>query len=116
MMIEVDVPVKLESEANLRQCWQARNRRKRQQQAIVSLVVGPKLRGKKFAPPYSVTLTRLGKRKLDDDNLAVSAKGVRDQIAHLLGIDDGDERIKWNYAQAKSPDKDYWLRVRLEAA
>jgi len=46
-----------------------------------------------------ITLTRIGARRLDADNLAGSAKGVQDGIALALGIDDGDPRMTWLYQQ-----------------
>ncbi len=46
-----------------------------------------------------VLINRVGRRTLDDDNLAASYKGLRDSIALRLGIDDGDSRIKFEYAQ-----------------
>ena len=39
--------------------------------------------------PIVVTITRLGPRALDSDNLASSGKHVRDAIATWLGVDDG---------------------------
>lgn len=48
-----------------------------------------------------VTLTRVGPRTLDTDNLAGALKGVRDGVADALGIDDGDPRITWCYDQRK---------------
>lgn len=52
----------------------------------------------------AATITRRGKKKLDSDNLAHSAKYVRDSIAKFFGIDDGDEgelssRWEWKYKQ-----------------
>ncbi len=49
--------------------------------------------------PIVVTLTRIGKRRLDDDNLAASFKYVRDQIAHMIGTDDGSPLYTWVYKQ-----------------
>jgi hypothetical protein len=46
-----------------------------------------------------VTLTRFGGRKLDDDNLRSALKSIRDGIADAIGLDDGDGRIEWRYAQ-----------------
>ncbi|OHB81198.1 MAG: hypothetical protein A2W31_05145 [Planctomycetes bacterium RBG_16_64_10] len=46
-----------------------------------------------------ITITRVGKRPLDSDNLAISAKHVRDGIADELGVDDGDKRLVWVYEQ-----------------
>ena len=68
----------------------------------------------KMRLPCTVTITRLGPRKLDSDNLATSAKGLRDGIADKLGVDDGDERITWCYAQEKS--KTYGVRIEIEEA
>ena len=58
-----------------------------------------------------VTLTRIGARKLDSDNLARSMKAVRDGIADALGIDDGSDRIEWKYAQEKGK---YAVKVTIE--
>lgn len=52
-------------------------------------------------PPLLVTITRIGPRKLDDDNLASACKYARDQIASAVGIDDGSEQYTWLYKQAK---------------
>lgn len=41
-------------------------------------------------PPVRVVMTRVGTRKLDDDNLETAFKAVRDTIADWLGVDDGD--------------------------
>lgn len=63
-----------------------------------------------------VTITRLGVRKLDSDNLAISAKAVRDGIAAALGVDDGEEGpggvYEWRYAQQK--EKFYAVRVQVQ--
>ena len=46
-----------------------------------------------------VSLIRVGKAMLDDDNLASSHKGLRDAISRTLGVEDNDQRIKWEYGQ-----------------
>jgi len=46
-----------------------------------------------------VCIVRFGRRILDDDNLAGGNKPLRDCIAERLGIDDGDERVEWEYRQ-----------------
>lgn len=96
------VPVKLESEANRRGAWYVHeSRRKAQRRAVatVALMVHPTL-----APPphraYVVTITRIAPRALDTDNLASSAKAVRDEIARWLGVSDGPRGpVEWRYAQ-----------------
>jgi hypothetical protein len=49
-----------------------------------------------------VTLIRVGKSAMDDDNLASCFKGMRDAVAKSLGVDDRDKRIKWEYGQVQS--------------
>lgn len=61
--------------------------------------------------PATVTITRIGKRKLDSDNLAISAKHVRDGIADAYGVDDGSDLYTWNYAQEIG--KDYAVRIEI---
>lgn len=106
------VPCKLVSEANMREHWAIKNKRKKAQQRAVELTwLAQRIR---VAPPVVVHLTRVGVRRLDTDNLAGSAKGVRDQIAKLIGVDDGDERkVRWEYSQRKGLPKEYGLEVRI---
>lgn len=40
---------------------------------------------------------------LDSDNLSGAFKGVRDEIASFLGVDDKSERLHWIYTQSKQP-------------
>lgn len=60
-----------------------------------------RLKGVNKAPAgaFTVRLVRIGKRRLDSDNLAASFKHVQDGLAVAMGIDDGDPRINWQYSQ-----------------
>lgn len=50
-----------------------------------------------------VTLLRPYARiPLDTDNLSGAFKGVRDEVAAFLGVDDRSERIHWRYCQVKA--------------
>lgn len=62
-------------------------------------------------PPLLVTITRIGKRKLDDDNLQTAAKYVRDQIAAEVGLDDGSDQYTWRYEQRIG--KEYGVDVEI---
>jgi hypothetical protein len=106
------VPTKLISEANQREHWAIKTKRKKAQQRAVELVwLAERVR---VAPPVVVTLTRVGVRKLDPDNLAGSFKHVQDQIAKCMGVDDGDERkVRWVYEQRKGIPRQYGLEVRI---
>lgn len=56
--------------------------------------------------PADVHLVRLKPRgrPLDSDNLAMSLKAVRDQVAKELRVDDGDvARIRFSYGEEKAP-------------
>ncbi len=90
------VPIKLPSLANLRVHFWAmaklkKGQRKKVKYAMRDLII-PRL-------PLTVTITRLGPRRLDDDNLAASCKYVRDEIAAKVGTDDGSSLYTWVYKQ-----------------
>jgi hypothetical protein len=91
--ITLPLPCRVVSEPNERCHWSVRRRRFREQ--------AEGLWGAwEASPPLRVTFIRIGKRRLDTDNLAAAFKGLRDALAGLLGIDDGDDRIAWEYDQA----------------
>ena len=69
-------------------------------------------RGPLQGPPYVVTLTRVGPRRIDSDNAVSAFKHVRDEIAARIGINDGDTRIAWLYRQERGP---FSVRVRVES-
>jgi hypothetical protein len=56
-------------------------------------------------------MTRVAPRALDDDNNVSAFKGIRDQIAEQLGLNDRDQRIAWRYEQERGP-----ACVRIELA
>lgn len=105
MTFKFEAPVKTISEANNRDHWRLRNVRRKEQKRDVFFSWNAALRGKRLRPavPCTVKLTRLGPKLLDShDNLPISCKAVADQIAELLGVDDADPRIKFEYEQIQS--------------
>lgn len=65
-------------------------------------------------PKLLVTLTRVGPRRVDPDNLGNAFKAVQDGVAMAFGIDDGDETaVEWRYVRAIGP---YEVRCRVEVA
>ena len=111
-MVEFAMPIRTVSEANMREFWAVKAHRAKGQRGTALLYTRTALRKKKpMKPPLRITLTRIGKRKLDSDNLARSFKAVRDGIADAIGIDDGHESLTWVYAQAKGA---YSVTVRIE--
>jgi hypothetical protein len=65
--------------------------------------------------PLVVTLTRVGGRKMDDDNLSAALKAVRDGVADWLGVDDGSPLLTWDYRQEPDPkNRSQAVRCRVE--
>ncbi len=107
-LLRVELPMKLPSAGNLHEHWRARHARIKAQRAAVKLALFLKLDLDVHAlvlrdEPLACTLTRISPRKLDSDNLAFAFKGVRDQVAEELGIDDGSDAVEWLYAQESGP-------------
>jgi hypothetical protein len=98
--VEAAMPIATVSEANMREHWAAKHRRKKMQQAVVRLWLGRALKRPPFPPPFLVTLVRGGTRKLDPGNLEGCFKHVQDEVARLIGVDDGDDaKVSWEYMQ-----------------
>lgn len=104
------LPLHIQSAPNLREHWATKARRvKAERKAALALSITLPL-------PLVVTLTRIGPRPLDDDNLIGGFKGLRDGIADRLGVADNDPRVRWAYRQERGKPKQYAARVDVEAA
>jgi len=95
------IPVKVVSTANLRENRFVRAKRtaghRDAARAHALKWLSPELRA---APAWDVSLVRIGRGQLDDDNLAGAFKAIRDGIAKALGVDDGDRtRVRFFYGQ-----------------
>ena len=112
-MISLTLPIRTVSESNAREHWAVKARRAKRQRHATALA----LRGLvQDLPPWShlfVTLTRVSPGTLDVDNNVSSAKHIQDGIADALGIDDGDPRVSWFYAQERAPRGHYAVRVEV---
>lgn len=107
-------PIKTVSEANGREHWAVKNARKLNQQTAVMVWMGNALKGRQIALPCVVKITRIGPRKLDSDNLLSSMKGIRDEIARILKVDDGDEsKVRFDYDQMPVGIRDYGVKVKI---
>lgn len=115
-MVTVTIPgLRLVSEANARDNRWKLTDRKRLQKSVTEKCLGPRSRVLPAHPaPLVVTITRIGKGKMDSDNLDGSAKYVRDTIAKWLGRDDSEEGcVEWRVVQRKGP---YGVEIRIETA
>jgi len=101
------IPIKLPSLANIRVHWRKMIRIKTKQKRATKYC----LHGNIIPPmPLVITITRIGPRKLDDDNLASACKYVRDAIAATIGVDDGNPGYTWQYSQRKG---EYGIEVEM---
>lgn len=108
--MKVVIPIKLPSLTNQRLNWKGLARQKKDQRYATGLC----LYGHSIPrPPWTVTITRVGPRKLDDDNLAAACKAVRDEIAAFVGVDDGSDLYSWVYRQRKGV---YSVEVEITSA
>jgi crossover junction endodeoxyribonuclease RusA len=107
------VPLHIVSCANVREHWATRAKRSKAQRQAAALVVRSAIRYERWVPGarIRVRLTRIGKRRLDSDNLAGGFKAVRDGVADAVGIDDGSARYEWEYAQETG--KEYAVRIEV---
>lgn len=115
MSLDIWLPLLTVSEANMREHWAVKAKRKKQHTQVAAMLTRSAFSGVVGKPPLPlcITLTRHGKRRLDPDNLAGSFKGIQDGIAKALGVDDGDERLTWVYDQRKGC-VDLGVRVSIE--
>lgn len=99
-VIRFSIPLRTVSAANSREFWAARAKRvKKERDAVRWAALATVARDEWLQPltPCRVTLTRRGAKRLDDDNLRSALKGIRDEVAALIGIDDGDPSVEWTY-------------------
>ncbi len=114
-VLSVTLPLVTVSEANSHTHWHKRQQRAKMQRQTVhnwlrfQSAIQPCL-------PCVVTLTRISPRKLDGDNAVGALKHCRDGVADWLGIDDGDARIQWQYAQRRGGVRQHAVEITLEPA
>jgi hypothetical protein len=109
VVVEVDVPIRTASEANVR--GKRRDKMSRNK-AVKEAVRAALARALPVPLPCRVIVTRFGQRELDSDNLPRALKAVRDVVASWLGVDDADKRVKWRVRQRAG-----WIqkvRIRIE--
>lgn len=103
------------SAANAREHWAVKAKRNKTERTAIRAYFStcpPSLRN--TDAPLVVSLSRFGKRLLDDDNLAGSFKAIRDEVAACLNRDDGPKAgIRWVYSQETA--KEYWIEIEVKA-
>ncbi len=126
-----EIPLKTVSEANCSEHWRVKSKRHKLQQFFIRSLF--KHEAKSIGLPCYVSLTRLSPRLLDDDNLRMAFKWIRDEISECLiplmrktyinkqgniqeikGRADCDPRISWGYNQQKS--RKMGIRIEINSA
>lgn len=114
------VPVRLVSEANAREHHQVKAKRVKLQRSATAHWLSKLGSGDWRTSVKRVRIVRLAPRQLDSDNLAGSAKAIRDQVAAWLsgqtsitgrGDDGPTSGIEWAVAQEKCGA--YGVRIEL---
>lgn len=113
-MIEVLIPVRIESVSNLREHWAKRANRAKQHRMLAWAELRAVDPGRNLLGKVCVTLTRIAPRALDDDNLRSALKAARDGVADWLGVPDNHPAVEWRYGQEKGRPKQYALRIQVE--
>jgi hypothetical protein len=116
--VEITLPMRLTSPLNgsqgvTRGAVFAEAKRRKEQRNVARWSLMGVLIAEGVKLPVDVTIVRVAPRRLDDDNLAASAKSLRDGIADALGCKDNDPRVSWAYAQAKGAPKEYAVRITV---
>lgn len=124
------LPIKTVSEANCSEHWSVKSKRHKQQQFFIRALF--KKHGRAIPLPCIVKFIRLSPRQLDDDNLCMVFKKIRDEVSECLiphkkqtyttkkgtvvtikGRQDSDPRITWKYQQEAS--KVAGIRIEIES-
>ena len=113
-----ELPVRVRPKGNGSQGLTAGGRFARASEAAKQRRLGS-LMGSQLAPAFSlggkpefyvVRLTRFGPQPGDDDNITAAMKPWRDGIAARLGVDDGDDFVRYVVDQERGP---YAVRAEL---
>lgn len=100
MGVVTTIPIRVRS-LNTREHPQVKARRVAHERGVTRLAMFAPCAQYRTRPPeqLTITLTRVGPRRMDDDNSCGALKAVRDGVADALGIEDGDPRLTWEYRQ-----------------
>jgi hypothetical protein len=126
LMTIYKIPIQVTWESNKTEHWSKKAKRHKMQKIIVRTY----LLNKPIVsePPWIVTLSRFSPRPMDEDNLQMAFKWIRDTIADFLcgctvsksgkvlhGRSDSDERITWQYRQEKAGIKEYYIMIQIDS-
>lgn len=113
--LDLHLPLRLGRGQNDRhRHWSGKHRQNKKEQRIVGYLWPWQWKQRAWSFPVAITFTRISPsaKQLDDDNLRGSLKAVRDAVAKLLKVDDGDRaRVRFDYHQERGP---WGVRISVE--
>ena len=112
--MKIIIPIRVNSTLNQHQHPFARSRTAKEHRQKACLHVANAIFGKSLpAKPWTIWITRYGRKEFDGDNLAGSLKSVRDGIADALGLENDKEspELCWRYGQQKNSE--YKVEVEI---
>lgn len=117
--LRIELPLRIYSELNMRGGvpWARVRRFKHHKNAVRDAMARPVaqawLSAHSGATCLSVRLVRIGKRYLDDDGVPSGFKSVRDAIAAVIGVDDGN-RDFWRWSYDQRIEKRYGIEIEIQ--
>lgn len=114
MKVELELPLRTVSEANVRDRWRTRARRAADHRGTVAKALRPRTGVLPKGESIDVELVRVSAGTLDDDNLRSALKAVRDGVADALGLkSDADPRVRWSYSQQRCERGQHAVRINV---
>jgi len=119
LIVELNIPIRTVSEANIREHWTKTHKRHKSQQFAIYKHWLAYVNKNPFPLPCKIVLTRISPRKLDSDNLQMAFKHTRDTLAGLIiphqkaGQADSSPFINWIYDQQKGGIKEYGINIKI---
>lgn len=112
-LVSFVVPVRTHSKLNQRVHWAVRAKQTKAERDATWVAAIDPVNKERPVPPCVVSLTRVAPRELDNDNLRGALKAVRDEVAKILGVNDRDPSVKWEYWQERGKPKQYAVRIDI---
>ena len=96
--------------------WRTKAAKVKRERYLTRLFLGAR---RAWEWPVVVTITRISPRPLDSAGLASALKGIEDETAAWLGVDDGRaeraEAVLWIKLNERGKPKEHAVRVEIEA-
>ena len=109
------IPIAMKPQANMSEHWAVKATRTRNERAIARIYYNNHIFTKPpETGPIEITLKRLGNRRFDSGNLGHAFKAIQDGIADAMGINDGNQRLRWKYEQEQVPKGQEEIIVLIE--